>query len=178
MSDPNVGVMMRWVLSIGWLTGRPAELRESQGWSGWTDTELAGPTPAPLQHLLSICPRHAHTREEVTRVSRPTLLNLAGSVWATLPVIGHQRVTSDTVYCWVWIWSSMFVFPLFGIHGIYSDLKLSHTLLIPISISPLNVRWQKLLISFSWPLFSDCTQKLCLLSLVLRKLRFGRTCWL
>lgn len=80
MSEPNAGVMMGWVLSIGWLTGRPAELSGSQGWSGWTDTELAGSTPAPLQHLLSICPRHAHTGGEVTQVSRPTLLNLAGSM--------------------------------------------------------------------------------------------------
>ncbi|KAK5912063.1 hypothetical protein CesoFtcFv8_001974 [Champsocephalus esox] len=80
MSDPNAGVMMRWVLSIGWLTGRPAELRGSQGWSGWTDTELAGSAPAPLQRLLSICPRHAHIGGEVTRVSRPPLLNLADSV--------------------------------------------------------------------------------------------------
>ncbi|KAK5872056.1 hypothetical protein PBY51_012789 [Eleginops maclovinus] len=80
MSDTNAGVMMRWVLSIGLLRGRPAELRGSQGWSGWTDTELAGSALAPLQHLLSICPRHAHIGGEVTQVSRPPLLNLAGSV--------------------------------------------------------------------------------------------------
>lgn len=96
MSDSNAGVTMRWVLSIGRLAGRPAELRGSQRWSGWTDTELAGPSPAPLQHLLSICRRRARTAGRVTPVSRPTLLNLARAECATLPVIGNQRATSDT----------------------------------------------------------------------------------
>lgn len=79
MSGLTVGVMIRWVLSIGCLTKRPTELSKSQGRSGWTDTELAALTPAPLQHLLSICPCYAHTRGEVIGVSQPTLLNLAGS---------------------------------------------------------------------------------------------------
>lgn len=140
MSDPNAGVMMRWVLSIGWLTGRPAELSWGQGWSGWTDTELAGSTPAPLQHLLSICPHHTRSRGEVTRVSRPTLLNLAGSVWATLPVIGHRRVISVT-RC-IAAFKSEVQCLLFFIYNTWHFhrpiwINLSHTLLFAI----FNYRW-------------------------------------
>lgn len=53
-----------------------------------------GPSPAPLQYLLSICPRCARTGRQVALVFGPTRPNLAASVRAAQAGLGHKRATS------------------------------------------------------------------------------------
>lgn len=168
MSDPNAGVMMRWVLSIGWLTGCPAELSRSQGWNGWTDTELAGTTPAPLQHLLSICPHHTHTggrsHSSVSTYSAQfgrLSVSYSASNWPPKSNIFHSVAAVKYE-----VWRLLFFVLSFYTQHFHATvwISLSHALLFTtLTISPVCVGWHKLLFSHSWSFFSwlDTDKKNC-----------------
>lgn len=176
MSEPNVGVgghdavgALHWLPNgtSDWLELGPGMERMGRHWAGWADSSSA---PASPVHLS---PPHSHQGTSHSCVSIYSAQFGRFRV-AALAVIRHEKGTAVTH---IKIPNICFFKTLFKTHDLHSDVSEITSAALCLLFS-LNVRWQQLIFWTSPIFFWLNTNTVLAFLLVVRKLRFGRTCWL